>query len=75
MIQDKALKHLCSFDSVLKNIINTIELPKIETTNNVFHDLMSCVIEQQIHYRSTKKIFQKMLDDSGIEVLTPSNFY
>ncbi|HMO41449.1 MAG TPA: hypothetical protein PKE17_18710, partial [Saprospiraceae bacterium] len=44
------------------------------STNNVFHDLMSCIIEQQIHYRSTKRIFAKALEHAGIEYLTLDNF-
>jgi len=54
--------------------LNKIPLPAIENTPNVFHDLMSCIIEQQIHYRSTKKVFQKMLDKANITILTPENF-
>lgn len=61
-------------DAVLTNIINTIPEPQIQSTNNVFHDLMSCILEQQIHYRSTKKIFQKMLNKASLEILTPENF-
>ena len=60
-------------DLVLKNIINTIPEPQIISTHNVFHDLMSCILEQQIHYRSTKKIFQKMLNTASLEILTPEN--
>ena len=67
-------KHLASKDEILKDIVNQISLPALQSTNDVFHDLMSCIIEQQIHYRSTKKIFQKMLDASSIEQLTPQNF-
>ena len=48
--------------------------PNIKSTQNVFHDLMSCILEQQIHYRSTKNVFQKMLDKSGLTLLTPDNF-
>jgi DNA-3-methyladenine glycosylase II len=61
-------------DAVLGNIIATIPAPQIQSTNNVFHDLMSCILEQQIHYRSTKKIFQKMLNTASLEILTPENF-
>lgn len=61
-------------DQVLKEIIEQIELPKIDSTQNVFHDLMSCIIEQQIHYRSTKKTFQKLLDLAAIEQLSLENF-
>ncbi len=65
---------LAKNDPVLKDIIHQIPKPKIVSSNHVFHDLMSCVIEQQIHYRSTKKIFQKMLDKANIEILEPGNF-
>lgn len=39
-----------------------------------FFDLMSCVIEQQIHYRSKKKIFKRLLDKAEIEHLNIQNF-
>jgi DNA-3-methyladenine glycosylase II len=73
-MNNQAISQLQNADDVLKNIIETIELPTIETTNDVFHDLMSCILEQQIHYRSTKKIFQKMLQTANIERLTLDNF-
>ena len=62
-------------DPVLQKIAASIPRPQIISTQNVFHDLMSCVIEQQIHYRSTKKTFQKMLQQTGLQQLTPENFY
>ena len=68
-------EYLSKIDSVLKNIITAIPEPQIQSTNNVFHDLMSCIIEQQIHYRSTKNIFKKALERAGIEHLTPNNFH
>lgn len=73
MIQNTRLL-LIENDAVLANIINTIPEPQIQSTNNVFHDLMSCILEQQIHYRSTKKIFQKMLNTASLDILTPENF-
>lgn len=68
------IKHLSDNDEVLKNIIQTIPSPEIISTQDVFHDLMSCVIEQQIHYRSTKKTFQKALEASNLQLLTLDNF-
>jgi DNA-3-methyladenine glycosylase II len=62
-----------SADPILNNIIQHIEIPIFISTNNVFHDLVSCIIEQQIHYRSTKKIFAKALAKSGIEQLQMQN--
>lgn len=67
-------QELATRDPILKKIMDTVALPPIESTQNVFHDLLSCIIEQQIHYRSSKKIFQKMLDTAGIIQLTPDNF-
>ncbi len=68
-------KKIAKSDPILGKIIFEIPKPHIINTNDVFHDLMSCIIEQQIHYRSTKKIFQKMLDAANIEKLTPENFH
>jgi len=66
--------YLADKDEILRDIVQKIELPDIKATENIFHDLMSCVIEQQIHYRSTKKTFQRMLDAAGLEELTTANF-
>ncbi|MDB2656767.1 hypothetical protein N9Y60_01800 [Crocinitomicaceae bacterium] len=65
---------LSSNDRVLKKIIEEINLPTFPLRNSVFHDLMACVIEQQIPYRSTKRTFNKLLDKAGIPELTPDNF-
>jgi DNA-3-methyladenine glycosylase II len=73
-MSNQATSQLQNADDVLKNIIATIPEPTIVTTNDVFHDLMSCILEQQIHYRSTKRIFQKMLQTANIERLTLDNF-
>jgi DNA-3-methyladenine glycosylase II len=70
LIQD----HLTQNDKVLKAIINKTPFPDINSTHNVFHDLMSCIIEQQIHYRSTKKTFQKIMDAASLKKLSVQNF-
>jgi len=66
---------LMQSDTVLEKIITILPEPAVESTNDVFFDLMSCIIEQQIHCRSTKKIFQKMLDAASLSTLTPDNFH
>jgi DNA-3-methyladenine glycosylase II len=66
---------LSKTDPVLEKLILQIPKPSIESTKNVFHDLMSCIIEQQIHYRSTKKIVAKALVRAGINHFTPENFH
>ncbi|MGZ9675625.1 DNA-3-methyladenine glycosylase family protein [Flavobacterium sp. GNP001] len=68
-------KILSKKDPILAKIILQIPKPEIESTNDVFHDLMSCIFEQQIHYRSTKRIFAKALEKSSIKHLTLENFY
>ncbi len=65
---------LSKSDPILANIIAQIPEPIIASTNEVFHDLMSCILEQQIHYRSTKKIFEKMLQLAEIQIFTIDNF-
>jgi DNA-3-methyladenine glycosylase II len=61
-------------DPILELIMLDIAKPSIRSTKDVFHDLMSCIVEQQIHYRSTKRIFAKALAQAGIEHLTLENF-
>lgn len=65
---------LAESDPILEKIISGIPAPEVVSTHNVFHDLMSCVIEQQIHYRSTKGIFRKLLDKARLSELNPENF-
>ncbi|MGL4631034.1 MAG: DNA-3-methyladenine glycosylase family protein [Leadbetterella sp.] len=65
---------LAKADPILGKIIFQIPKPRIISTKDVFHDLISCIIEQQIHYRSTKKIFQKMILSADLTRLNTSNF-
>lgn len=66
---------LAESDVILGKVMLEIPMPVIDSTHDVFHDLMSCVIEQQIHYRSTKKVFQRMLDAANLTRLTLDNFH
>jgi DNA-3-methyladenine glycosylase II len=65
---------LAKSDPILAKIIGTIPEPITESTNDMFFDLMSCILEQQIHYRSTKRTFAKMLEKAGLTTLTLENF-
>jgi DNA-3-methyladenine glycosylase II len=65
---------LAAHDPVLAEIIKKTEPLRFESTKNVFHDLVSCILEQQIHYRSSKRIFAKMLDKAGVTSLTLDSF-
>jgi DNA-3-methyladenine glycosylase II len=67
-------KLLANADPILGNSILKVPKPVIESTKDVFHDVMSCILEQQIHYRSTKKIMAKALERANIERITVDNF-
>jgi DNA-3-methyladenine glycosylase II len=72
---DKIQQQLTEQDPILDDIIAQIPFPQIESSQQVFHDLMSCVIEQQIHYRSSKKTFQKIMNASKLDILSVENFH
>jgi DNA-3-methyladenine glycosylase II len=48
-MESKGANFLVRNDSVLAKIISIIPKPKIKSSNDVFFDLMSCILEQQIH--------------------------
>ena len=73
MITDEKILAKC--DPILDKIILQVPTPIINSTKDIFHDVMSCILEQQIHYRSTKRIFAKALERAGIEHLKPENFH
>lgn len=62
-------------DPILQQIVAQLDVPFVESTNHVFHDVVSCIIEQQIHYRSTKNIFTNALKRAEIELLTLENYH
>ncbi|WP_445747294.1 DNA-3-methyladenine glycosylase family protein [Polaribacter sp.] len=61
-------------DPILEKIRQQLDVPHFISTNDVFHDMLSCIIEQQIHYRSSKRIFAKALERSGLERVTIETF-
>ncbi|MEM8601075.1 MAG: hypothetical protein AAGF99_14240 [Bacteroidota bacterium] len=61
-------------DPVLARLEQTVPLPPHESTGEVFHDLVSCLVEQQIHYRSTKHVFARALERAGLVRVTPTTF-
>ncbi|MEM1325094.1 MAG: hypothetical protein AAGI23_04020 [Bacteroidota bacterium] len=67
-------QHLLQVDPVLAQLIPTTTPFAFESTQNVFHDLVGCIIEQQIHYRSKRNLYSKRLERADIELLTPDLF-
>jgi len=52
---------LAKNDAILAHIIGAIPLPDTEGTGDVFFDLISCIVDQQIHYRSIGAALGKVL--------------
>jgi DNA-3-methyladenine glycosylase II len=67
-------KQIVFQDAVLNSIAGSIILPEVQSTGNVFNDVLSCIIEQQIHYRSSKKIYKRMLEKAGLDQVYLDNF-
>lgn len=63
-------KILAKNDTILKKITLQTPKPVIESTNDVFHDLMGCIIEQQIHFRSTLTFITIKLNKREQTILT-----
>lgn len=61
-------------DPIIEQIRQQLAVPHISSTKDVFHDVLSCIVEQQIHYRSTKRIFAKALERSGLERVSLETF-
>ncbi|HEU4470932.1 MAG TPA: hypothetical protein VFR58_07615 [Flavisolibacter sp.] len=68
-------QQLFQADPVLKALAAELSPQSWASTENVFHDLCSCIIEQQIHYRSSKYVFQRLMQEAGLDLLTPENFH
>ena len=71
---NSVLKSLSKIDPILNQLSKDVAPISWVSSQNVFNDLLSCIIEQQIPYRSTKKTFEKMLDKSGLDAVTPETF-
>ncbi len=69
-----AAQALAAADPALARVVAGTPLPVLEPTGSVFHDLMSCVVEQQIHYRSTKGTFGRALAAAGLTRVAPDTF-
>jgi translation initiation factor 2 beta subunit (eIF-2beta)/eIF-5 len=52
-------KILSKNDPILEKIILQILKPEIESTNDVFHDLMSCILNNKFITEALKESLQK----------------
>ena len=56
------LSFLTKRDPVLAEIADHCECSIPESTNDIFYDLVTCVLEQQIHYRARGVYVRKFMD-------------
>lgn len=47
-----AVDHLCRQDPTLKRLIETTSPLAYDSSGDLYYDLISCVVDQQIHYRA-----------------------
>jgi DNA-3-methyladenine glycosylase II len=71
---ESAHTYLSSRDEVLSKVISALDLPNIASTRDVFHDLIGCIVEQQVPCRSTKHIYERLLAKASITRLNPDNY-
>ncbi|MEL6557668.1 MAG: hypothetical protein AAFQ94_05745 [Bacteroidota bacterium] len=69
---DEVTQYLRNSDAVMEEIIDTIQLPASDSSEDVFFDLVSCVLEQQIHYRARGVYLKKFMVLTGDQLPTPA---
>ncbi len=57
-----ALHHLSTHDPRLAQLIQSIPLPALHSSGDVYYDLVSCLVDQQIHYRTRSIWFKCFLE-------------
>jgi len=67
-----AQTHLSNVDPVLAEAIDTLPLPVVESSQDVFFDLCTCILEQQIHYRAKGVYLKKFLALTQDQLPTPA---
>ncbi|MGB3467166.1 MAG: hypothetical protein WBA74_17930 [Cyclobacteriaceae bacterium] len=62
MVTPAIEKALSNSDPVMQEILETIDLPHHQSSGDVFYDLITCVLDQQIHYRSKGVYMKKFVE-------------
>lgn len=58
----ETISYLKGKDERLRQLIEITPTPTIETSGDVYYDLLSCIIDQQIHYRTKSTAFWRFLN-------------
>jgi len=73
---DQTIKtHLRKSDPVMARIIATTELPELPKSEGIYHDLVSCVVDQQIPARSRGVYMKKLVGLLKGEAPDGNNIY
>jgi len=51
----EAIQYLRQSDPVLARLMDSVPAPVYDSSGDVYYDLLSCVVDQQIHYRANRK--------------------
>ncbi|MEL7145988.1 MAG: hypothetical protein AAFO69_06445 [Bacteroidota bacterium] len=67
----EATQYLQSHDQILADIIDNSERVTVDSTSDVFFDLVTCILEQQIHYRARGVYLRKLMELTNGILPTP----
>ena len=68
-------QYLSKNDPVLKRIIGQVELPELPASRGVYHDLVSCIVDQTVPSRSRGVYLRKLIGLLGGEQPDTNNIY
>ncbi|MEM6770475.1 MAG: hypothetical protein AAF597_07840 [Bacteroidota bacterium] len=71
----KPSEHLSKQDPVLGRIIGQVELPDLPSSRGVYHDLVSCIVDQTVPSRSRGVYMRKLVGLLGGDQPDPNNIY
>jgi DNA-3-methyladenine glycosylase II len=57
-----AMNYLSARDPRLGKLIEAMPFPACHSSEDLYYDLVSCLVDQQIHYRSKNNWFRQLLD-------------
>lgn len=69
------ISHLTTHDPVLADLIPRVTLPETEPSLGVYHDLVSCIVDQQIPARTRGTYMKKLVGLLGGKLPDGNNVY
>ncbi|WP_299335738.1 hypothetical protein [uncultured Psychroserpens sp.] len=76
MITSDIINYLYETDTKLQQVIFDIDaIPKLESPNSIFEDLVSCILDMQIRYRGKAIRFKRLKELLNEQVVTHENIF